>query len=99
MLGLNEEIATELLARLCERTIRDEPFAVAHAYGGGHGRRVEWVGGQILAARFDLVREPRGFCVTGLPLTLTQGLLVNINQQHVFHSSASPMQIGQGVLR
>jgi hypothetical protein len=48
--------------------------------------------------RFDRVRELRGFCVTGVPLTLTQGLLVKINQQHVFHSSASPMQIGQGVL-
>src|SRR4029453_11625029 len=78
MLGVDEKVAAELFARLRERTIRHEPFAVAYAAGGRHLCRGQRVGGQILPARFDLVRELRGFHVTRLPLGLAQRLLVKI---------------------
>src|SRR5262249_3756397 len=41
MLGLNEKVATELFARLCEWTIGDEPFAIAHAHSGCHRCRMQ----------------------------------------------------------
>src|SRR5262245_45798905 len=96
LLGLDKKVTAKLFVRLRERTICHEPFAVAQANSGRHICRIQWVGGQILPTLFDLVRELRGLYITRLPLSFAQGALVNINQQHVFHSSGPPMRTWQG---
>src|SRR5438034_1339335 len=89
ILGVDQEVAAELFARLRERTIGQQPFAVAHPDAGRRRRWVQRVGGQILPTRVKLLRELRRLPVTLLPLGFAQGLLVAVNQQHVFHVSAS----------
>src|SRR6266568_5021576 len=89
ILGVDQEVAAELLARLRERTIGHEPFAVAHPDAGRRRRWVQRVGRQILPARVKVLRELRRLPVTLLALAFAQGLLVTVNQQQVFHVSAS----------
>src|SRR4029453_8551170 len=54
-----------------------------------HRRWVQWVGAQILPLRMDLLGKLRGLHVAAVPLGLAQRLFVQVNQQHVFHSSTS----------
>src|SRR5438093_995976 len=89
ILGLNEEVTAQLFARLRERAVGHEPFAVAHPDAGRHRRGVQRVGGHILPVRMKLMRELRGLRITVLPLGFTQAILVTVNQQHVFHVEAS----------
>src|SRR2546426_2013248 len=89
ILGLDEEVAAQLFARLRERTVGHEPFAVAHPNTCRHCCRVQRVRGQILSVEVNLVGELRGLRVTLLPLGLAQRLLVMVNQQHIFHVDAS----------
>src|SRR6266581_1614233 len=56
---------------------------------GRRGGRLERGGGEILARGTELVRQLCGLAVTPLPLALTQGLLVEVDQQHVSHQCAS----------
>ena len=74
--GLDHEVAAELLARLRERAVGDEPFAVAHADAGRRGGRVQWRGGEELPAACEIVRELRRLAVALLPRRLIQRLLV-----------------------
>ena len=59
VLGVDQEVAAELFARLRERAVGHQPFAVAHPDAGRRRRRVQRGGGQILAARLELLRELR----------------------------------------
>src|SRR5262249_57375762 len=87
--GVEEELATQLSARLREWTVGHEPLAVTHPDAGRRRDRVQWVGAQIMPARVKFLRELRGLNVTMFTLSLTQGLLVKINQQQISHLSAS----------
>src|SRR5262249_30748525 len=80
------EVASELLTCLCERTVGYERFAIAYPYAGRRRHELQRVGGQILAVRLELMCELRRLGVTVLPLGVAPGLLVRVNQQHVFHS-------------
>src|SRR5206468_11571653 len=48
ILDVDEHIPAQMLARLRERTIGQEPFAVAHPDAGCRGRRVQRVAAQVL---------------------------------------------------
>src|SRR2546426_1592923 len=86
---IDQEIAAQLLLGLRERTVGHYPFALAYPDAGRRGGRVERGGGEILARGAELVRQLRGLAVAPLPLALTQGLLVKVDQQHVPHECAS----------
>src|SRR5436309_3785645 len=87
--GIDQEVAAQLLLGLRERTVGHHPFALAHPDAGRRGGRLERGGGEILARGTELVRQLCGLAVTPLPLALTQGLLVEVDQQHVSHQCAS----------
>src|SRR2546426_6952421 len=86
---IDQEIAAQLLLGLRERTDGHYPFALAYPDAGRRGGRLERGGGEILARGAELVRQLRGLAVAPLPLALTQGLLVKVDQQHVPHECAS----------
>src|SRR2546426_7268652 len=86
---IDQEIAAQLLLGLRERTVGHYPFALAYPDAGRRGGRLERGGGEILARGAELVRQLRGLAVAPLPLALTQGLLVKVDQQHVPHECAS----------
>src|SRR5215470_11421425 len=83
--GVDQEVAAELFARLREGPVGHEPFAFSHPDAGRCRRRVQWAGGQIMSARVKFLRELCGLHIAILPLGFAQGLLVKINQQHIFH--------------
>src|SRR5712691_1815265 len=90
--GVDQVVAAELLACLRERTVGDEPLAVAHPHAGRRRRRLQLGTGKILTSRPDLLAELPVFAVNLLPLRLAQlppRLLVVVNQQHVLHVCAS----------
>src|SRR5437867_1297176 len=87
--GIDKVVAPQLLARLRERAVGHKPFALAHLYAGGRRRGMQRVGGQVLPARVKVLRKLSGFLVTLLPLGFAQGLLVKVDQQHVFHVCSS----------
>src|ERR1700687_4839374 len=89
ILGVNHEEAAELLARLRKRTVGHEPLAITHPDAGCRRDWVQRSRGQILPVRVKILRELSGLHVTLLPLGLVQGVLVKVNQQHVFHLCAS----------
>src|SRR2546430_5272377 len=83
--GIDQEVAAQLVLGLRERTVGHHPFALAYPDAGRRGGRLERGGGDILARGTELVRQLCGLAVTPLPLALTQGLLVEVDQQHVSH--------------
>src|SRR5437867_5324279 len=87
--GTDQKVAAQLLLGLRERTVGHHPFALAYPDAGRRGGRLERGGGEILARGTELVRQLCGLAVTPLPLALTQGLLVEVDQQHVSHQCAS----------
>src|SRR5262245_27014099 len=89
VLGVDQEIAAEMLARLGERAVGHEPFAFAHPDAGRRRSRMQRGGGQIMPTRIELMGELRGLRVTMLPLSLAYGLLVKVDQQHISHLSSS----------
>ena len=54
VLGVDQEIAAKLLARLGEGTVRDQPLAVAHAHARSRRDRLQRGGRQVLAVRVEL---------------------------------------------
>src|SRR5258708_11590840 len=91
--GLDEVIAAELLARLSERTVRHEAFAIAQADAGGCRRRLQLRTGQPLSGRLDLLGEFHEFPHEALPLSLaelTPSLFFVVNEQHIFHVCDPP---------
>src|SRR5712691_8035687 len=88
ILGLDQVIPAELLARLREGTVGQEPFLVAYPNARRRRGRVQLGSGHVVAARPDLLRELPVFLVHLLPLGLAHPgphLLLVVNQQHVFH--------------
>src|SRR3989475_2183875 len=83
--GIDQEVAAQLLLGLRERTVGHHPFALAYPDAGRRGGRLERGGGEILARGTELVRQLCGLAVTPLPLALTQGLLVEVDEQHISH--------------
>src|ERR1039457_4045017 len=68
ILRIDQEVAAELFAGLRERTVGDQPFAVAHLDAGGRRHRLQRGRGQILSVRLELVRELGRLRETVLPL-------------------------------
>src|SRR5438552_10709823 len=97
--GIDQEVAAQLLLGFRERAVGHYPFALAYPDAGRRGGRLERGGGEILARGIELVCELRRLAVTLLSLALTQGLLVQVNQQHVSHQCASvPSRLSPRVL-
>src|SRR5262245_25028708 len=84
--GVDQEVATELFARLHKRSVGHQRLVVPHADAGCRRRGMQGGGGQILPARAELLRKLRGLTVTFLANGLLQGFLVKVNQQHVSHA-------------
>src|SRR5438309_6280935 len=89
--GVDEEVAAQLFPRLGERTVGHEPFAFAHPDAGRRRNGVQGGGREIPPGRPDLVHQLRGLLATLLLLGLIRGLLVTVDQQHVFHLGASTL--------
>ena len=92
ILGIDQEVAGDLLARFDERTVGDERFAVAHPNDGRGRRRLQRRCVDILPLGVKLVRELHGLLKHLLLLglaELAEGLFVVVNQQHVFHEDTS----------
>src|SRR5207248_7486081 len=88
----------ELFLGLRKGPVPHHAFAPTHAHAGGRGRGLERRRGDILARDREVVRQLGGFAVTGLPLVLAQGLLVQVDQQHVSHvlTPCPPLPSGEG---
>src|SRR6266513_1284226 len=82
---VDDEVAAELLARLRERTVGHDPFAVPHPDAGRRRHGVQRGGGEIPPGRSDLMRNLRRLPVALFLLRLVRGLLIAVHQQHVFH--------------
>src|SRR5438552_3913155 len=82
---IDQEVAAQLLLGLRERTVGHYPFALAYPDAGRRGGRLERGGGEVLARGAEFVRQLCGLAVTLLPLGLVQGLLVEVDEQHVSH--------------
>src|ERR1043166_4582685 len=89
VLRVDHEVSAQLLPGLRERTVGHLAFARPHPDALCRGRRLQRRGRDVLSGRAQLVGEPGGFVVTVLALGLTQGVLVPVDQQHVFHLPAS----------
>ena len=92
VLGIDKEITRYLLARLDERTVGDERFAVAHSNDGRGRCLLQWRRIDILPLGVELVSELHRFFKHLLPLgfaELGEGLFVVMNQQHVFREDTS----------
>src|SRR5207249_11757549 len=88
--GLDQEVPAQLLASLREWPVGHESLALTHANADGPRRGVQRGSSEILACRMQVVRELRRLHITLLPLDIVEGLLVSVDQQHVFHEVASP---------
>src|SRR5918998_2226324 len=86
---VDEVVAAELFARLRERTVGYQPFAVPHPDAGRRRAQVEWGGAQIPTAVIEVSGKLRGLAVALLPLLRVYGILGAVNQQHVFHTVTS----------
>src|SRR5712692_8738327 len=71
--GVDQVITAQLLARLRERTVGHEPFAVTDLHAGSGRDRLQRTGGQKLAVRLELVRELGRLPVTLFPLRVAPG--------------------------
>ena len=92
ILGIDQEVACDLLARFDERTIGHEAFAVTDPNDGRCRRRMQRLSAQIFSVGVELVCELHGIVKHLLPLCLTEHakrLFVVVNQQHVFHEDTS----------
>src|SRR5712691_1421563 len=87
--GVDQEVAAQLFARLRERTVGHEPFALAHPDAGRRRNRVQRGGSKILPGPPDLARKLHGLLATLLLLGLIRGLFITVHQQHIFHLVAS----------
>src|ERR1700694_1383437 len=85
VLSVDQEVSAQLFARLRERAVGHHPFVVANADAGRRGGRMERPGSQILPAFAELDRKLRGFPVALRPFGLAQSVLIQVNEQHVFH--------------
>src|SRR5262245_20456968 len=63
---LDEEIASELLARFGERTVGDEPLAVANLHARRRRHRLQWRCGQVAPLGVELMRQGSGLGVAVL---------------------------------
>src|SRR5918994_1310791 len=66
--SIDQVVAAELLARLRERTVGYQPFAVPHPDAGCRRAQVEWGGAQIPTAVIEVSGKLRGLAVALLPL-------------------------------
>ena len=88
ILGMDQEIARDLLPRLDKWPVRYERFALAHSNHGRRRRRLQRRRAQIFLVSVELVRKPHGFGKDFLLFffsDLVEDDFVIINQQHVFH--------------
>src|SRR5260370_31473030 len=85
---IDQDVAAQVLLRLRERTVGHRPFAVADPDARRRGGPLERGGRDILPRGIELVRPLRPLAVTALALAVSQGVLVNVNQQHVPHDRA-----------
>src|SRR4029453_1076829 len=93
ILGIDQKVAGDLLARLYERTIGHETFTVADPHDGRRRRLMQGRSAQIFPVGVELVRELYRFLKHLLTLglaELAEGLFVMVNQQHIFHKAISP---------
>src|SRR5919107_1264011 len=72
---VDQVVAAELFARLRERTVGYQPFAVPHPDAGRRRAQVEWGGAQIPTAVIEVSSKLRGLAVALLPLLRIQRLL------------------------
>src|SRR5438552_6202132 len=91
ILGLDQEVPAQLLASFREWTVGHEFLVLTHANADRPRRGVQGGSREIVACRMQVVRELRRLHVTLLPLDIVEGLLVSVDQQHVFHSVASTL--------
>ena len=92
ILGVDQEIAADLLARFSERTVGHEPFAVANYNAYRRRCWLQWRSIQVLSISVELIRELYGLLQQVLSLVLIQGLFV-MNKQDIFHECA--LQVDQ----
>src|SRR5262249_3038124 len=91
VLRVDEEVAAQLLPRFRKGPVGHERLAIADADAGRRRRELKRRGSQVLACGVELVREVGGFTITLLALRLTEGVLVSVDQQHVFHDVSPVM--------
>ena len=92
ILGVDEEVAAQLFARLCERPIGHERFTVANPNAGRLRSRMQRCGAKIVPARVELLRELHRLLQHLLTLrlgALAERFFIVVNQQHVFHMFSS----------
>ena len=88
ILGIDQKVAGDLLARLDERPVGHEALSVADPDDGSGRRRMQRRSAQIFLVGVELVRELHGFLKHLLPLGLAErpeDFFIVVNQQHVFH--------------
>src|SRR5215475_15030959 len=90
---MDQKVAGDLLASLHERTVGHETFAVADPNDRRRRCRLQRRSAQIFPVGVELVCQLDRFVKHLLSLglaELAEGLLVVVNQQHVFHKAISP---------
>src|SRR5262245_26350514 len=88
ILGIDKEVAGDLLARLHERTVGHETLAVPDPNDRRRRCRLQRRSTQIFPVGVELMCQLDRFLEHLLSLglaELAEGLLVVVNQQHVFH--------------
>src|SRR5919204_4353704 len=81
--------AGEALLRFGERTVGHGHLAVAHAYGGRGGHRLQRFGGDAMAATPDFIVEGDAMAV----VHRLQGGLFSVNETQIFHGVFSAMAL------
>src|SRR5581483_11105781 len=91
VLRLDQGVSSELFARLRERTVGDKRLCVAHPYRRRRRGRLQRVAVQVLTGSGDLPGELL-VLVKNLLKRLARRLCggIDIEKQHVLHSSSSP---------
>src|SRR5262249_49751259 len=90
IIGVDEVISPELFSSLCERSVGHESFPVSDANAGRSCRGVQGGGVHILSLRMNFLRKLNRLQVTVLPFGFTQGLLLEVNEQHISHLCLHP---------
>src|SRR5580704_10896750 len=94
--GFDHEEAAKLFARLRERTVGHNPFALAHPNRGRCRHRLQRRRAQKLAICLERVGKLSRLPVTLLALDVGPGVFVGVNQQHVLHSFPSTSKSNSG---
>src|SRR5579862_5338949 len=88
IVNVYQEKTAELLASFGERAVGYRALTFADAYARGSGHWPEGRGGHKLAGGFELMCQIARFAIATLAFGFRPGLLIGVNQQHVFHCAS-----------